>query len=78
MKRLIILFLVICSTVCDFESCVDEEDLTKCSSHILDGIDGYSCRLIHSHDIDFDTGEYHWTNNPEDEWIYMGDDINNC
>jgi hypothetical protein len=36
---------------------MDEEDLTKCSSHILDEIDGYSCRLIHAYDYDFDTGE---------------------
>ena len=57
MKRLIILFLVICSTVCDLDSCMDEEDLTKCSSHILDEIDGYSCRLIHAYDYDFDTEE---------------------
>lgn len=54
MKRLIILFLVICSTVCDLDSCINEEDLTKCSSHIVDEIDGYSCRLTH---YDFDTEE---------------------
>ena len=57
MKRLIILFLVICSTVCDWESCANEEDTTKCSSHILDGIDGYSCRICHIPDFDYDTEE---------------------
>ena len=48
MKRLIILLLVICSTVCDLKSCEEETDTTKCSTHALDGIDGYSCRLYHS------------------------------
>ena len=54
MKRLIILFLIICSTVCDYESCVEETDDTKCSSHALDGIDGYSCRLFSAPDFDFE------------------------
>ena len=66
MKKLIILLLIICSTVCNLESCENEKDTTKCSSHTIDEIDDYSCRLIHSDyyesgpekDIEIEENEY--------------------
>ena len=71
MKRLIILFLVICSTICDLESCAEEEDHTKCSTHVLDGIDGFSCRLFTSTYLEEDSEMCSiYPDSAEDQKIY--------
>ena len=43
---LLLLSLVITSIYCSYDSCIDESEHSKCSSHIIDEVAGFSCHLF--------------------------------
>ena len=46
MKMFTLLLLIITTIYCSFDSCEDEDDYTKCSSHTIDELTGFSCHYF--------------------------------
>lgn len=46
MKRFIFLLLIITTIYCTYDSCENESDNTKCSSHSIDELTGFSCHFF--------------------------------
>ena len=61
MKMFIVLLLIITVIYCSYDSCENEDNYTKCSSHTIDELAGFSCHLFSSNvdtEGDLDSEQY--------------------